>query len=55
MSGVRYVIVHGSFYSPDQIGAILFELSTNSSLAELGHFSDGEGDAVVYRLRERKE
>jgi hypothetical protein len=50
-SGVRYLIVHGSSYLPDEIGAILFELSANSSLAELGHFSDGEGDTVVYRLR----
>jgi len=50
-TGVRYVIVHAYLYSPDEARAVLSELAANPSLAELGHFSDGQGDAVVYRLR----
>jgi hypothetical protein len=48
---VRYLIVHTYFYAPDQAEAVLFELARNSSLAPLGRFCDGLGEAVVYRFR----
>jgi hypothetical protein len=50
-TGVRYVIVHTSVYSPDELQHALAELAANPSLTELGHFDAGEGEAVVYRLR----
>lgn len=50
-TGVRYVIVHTSSYSSDEARDILTELAASSSLAEVGRFGDGQGDAVVYRLR----
>jgi hypothetical protein len=49
--GVRYVIVHASAYPPDRAGEILTALSSDLSFSQLGHWHDGRGDAVVFRLR----
>lgn len=49
--GVRYVIVHTSSYVPSRATAITEALSTDLSFIELGHFHDGRGEAVVFRLR----
>ena len=49
--GVRYVIVHASAYAPDRADAVLVALSTDPSFTQLGHFNDGRGDAVVFRMR----
>jgi hypothetical protein len=49
--GVRYVIVHASAYAPDRAGEVLVALSTDPSLTQLGHYNDGRGDAIVFRVR----
>ena len=49
--GARYVIVHASLYSPDRAGAIVSQAMASPALAQLGHFSDGEGDGIVFVLR----
>jgi hypothetical protein len=49
--GARYVIVHTSLYSSDRAGEVLNAAITLPSLSQLGHFSDGEGTAVVFVLR----
>ena len=49
--GVRYIIVHASLYAPDDRGRVLWEAAMNPSLAELGHFDDGQGQAFVFSLR----
>ena len=50
-AGVRYVIVHASAYPAGGAGEILIALSTDLSFSQLGHWNDGHGDAVVFRLR----
>jgi hypothetical protein len=49
--GARYIIVHTSLYGPDQAGEVLNAAVANPFLAQLGHFSDGEGPAAVFLLR----
>ena len=49
--GARYVIVHTSLYSPDRAGEIVSQAMATPALAQLGHFSDGEGDGIVFLLR----
>ncbi len=47
----RYVIVHTSLYTPDRGGEVLTQALADPALAELGHFDDGHGTAVVFTLR----
>ena len=49
--GARYVIVHTALYSPDRAGTVLSAAVASPSLSELGHFHDGQGDAVVFLVR----
>jgi hypothetical protein len=48
--GVHYLIVHQSGYSPGRALSVVTALLTNPSLKHLGHFSDGRGVAVVFRV-----
>jgi hypothetical protein len=48
---VRYVIIHTALYDSDQADTVLATLSAESQITQLGHFNDGQGDAVVFRLR----
>jgi hypothetical protein len=48
---IRYVIVHTSLYAPDRAGELLTRAAGSGSLTQLGHFHDGQGDAVVFALR----
>jgi hypothetical protein len=45
------VVVHRDLYAPDRAGEILTQLVEDRSVAELGHFGDGYGTAVVFKLR----
>jgi hypothetical protein len=42
---------HTSLYAPDRSGDILTRLAVAGQFIQLGHFNDGQGDAVVYRFR----
>jgi hypothetical protein len=48
---VRYLVVHLYRYHPEDATLILHFLTDRHHLPELGRFSDGEGDAVVFALR----
>lgn len=50
-AGVHYVIVHTAAYNRDEAAAVLAALARNLAYTQLGSYSDGEGKAVVYRLR----
>ena len=50
-SGVEYVIVHLSSYTPDHAGSILAALESSLAFIELGRWNDGQGAAAVFRLR----
>jgi hypothetical protein len=50
-TGIRYVIVHSSSYSPADFQQIREELVTRPEVAELGIFQDGNGPAGLYVLR----
>jgi hypothetical protein len=50
-AGVRYVILHLAAYRQGEAAAILTTLASNLAYTQLGVFSDGEGKAVVYRLK----
>jgi hypothetical protein len=45
--GVRYLIVHGAFYSPSEIEGIHAALR-DAGMAELVEQSDGEGPAHLF-------
>jgi hypothetical protein len=51
--GVRYIVVHARPYGDDRAAyeRILASLGESQDVANLGRFSDGEGDAAVYTLR----
>lgn len=49
--GTRYVVVHASGYKRPQFDDVLLTLAAESRMVELGRFSDGEGDAVLYAMR----
>jgi hypothetical protein len=49
--GVGYVVVHVSLYRGAGAEEIVSAVAARSELVQLGSFSDGQGDAVVYRLR----
>jgi hypothetical protein len=49
--GVRYVIIHTSAYPADRAMAVLAAASADPHLVQLGHFDDGDGEALVFRLR----
>jgi hypothetical protein len=46
--GVRYVIVHTSFYRGDSAADVVAALGRHSRFRELGRFDDGLGPAVVF-------
>ena len=48
---VAYVIVHGSAYPEPAFGQLRSRIAMGSDLVELGAFKDGEGPAVLYRMR----
>jgi hypothetical protein len=48
---VRYLVVHLRRYPGEQATLVRDFLTERNRLAELGRFSDGEGDAIVYSLR----
>jgi hypothetical protein len=48
---VRYLILHFADYTPEDAVTIVNTLKTRDQLEELGHFDDGRGEAVVFRLR----
>jgi hypothetical protein len=50
-TGIRYVIVHGSSYKPQEFEDIRFELARQPEVAELGLFQDAYGPAALYILR----
>jgi hypothetical protein len=50
-AGIRYVIVHGSSYTPEWFEAMRLELVTKPQVVELGLFQDHEGPAALYILR----
>jgi hypothetical protein len=49
-TGIHYVIVHASSYSPAAFQQIREELVTTAQVAEIGMFQDGKGAAGLYRL-----
>jgi hypothetical protein len=48
---VRYVIVHQFGYDPETLNQLRTELERSGGFAELGSFTDGEGQAWLYRMR----
>lgn len=48
---VRYVIVHQFGYDPETLNQLRSEIERTSAFVELGNFSDGDGQAWLYRLR----
>ena len=50
-AGVQYVIVHISAYREGEAGSVLMALTLDQNYIQLGSFHDGQGTAVVYRLR----
>ena len=50
-AGVQYVIVHISAYREGEAGSVLMALTLDQNYVQLGSFHDGQGTAVVYRLR----
>lgn len=48
--GVDYLIVHGRFYTPDQLGAIVAALAQRADLIPVGRFPARDGETHVYRL-----
>ena len=50
-AGVQYVIVHISAYREGEAGSVLMALTLDQNYVQLGRFHDGQGTAVVYRLR----
>jgi hypothetical protein len=50
-TGIRYVIVHGSGYQPEEFEEIRLELARQANVAELGVFQDTDGSAALYVLR----
>jgi hypothetical protein len=50
-AGVHYVIVHLSSYRQAEAGSVQMALAVDPAYVQLGSFSDGQGTAVVYRLR----
>jgi hypothetical protein len=50
-ANVAYVILHGSAVSGAAFADLRDRIATGSVLVELGVFDDGDGPAVIYRLR----
>jgi hypothetical protein len=50
-TGIRYMIVHGSSYKPEEFEEIRLDLSRQPDVAELGVFQDAGGPAALYVLR----
>ena len=50
-AGVQYVIVHLAGYKHSETAGVLTALASNRAYTQLGVFGDGEGKAVVYRLK----
>jgi hypothetical protein len=48
---VAYVILHRSSYTPAAFEEMRNRVATGGALVELGSFDDGDGPAVLYRLR----
>ena len=48
---VRYLIVHTDAYRTDEVVVILDALKNRYGFPELGRFSDGSGEAVVFEAR----
>jgi hypothetical protein len=48
---VAYVILHGSSFTGAAFGDLRNRIALGGALVELGSFDDGEGHAVLYRLR----
>ena len=49
--GVRYLIVHGAAFGPATFAELQARLRADMAVSELGSFDDGEGPAVLYRMR----
>jgi hypothetical protein len=48
---VSYLIIHGASYGEAGFAALRAQLTDGGALVELGAFDDGEGQALLYRLR----
>jgi len=48
---VRYIVVHQFGYDPETLNALRADMERTGMFAELGSFSDGDGQAWLYRLR----
>ncbi len=48
---VRYVIVHAAGTPPDAFAARVDAVTSTGAFSELGRFADGQGEAVVFRMR----
>jgi len=48
---VRYIVVHQFGYDPETLNALRSDMERTGMFAELGSFSDGDGQAWLYRLR----
>jgi hypothetical protein len=51
MDGVRYIVIHLREYPAESRESIVNVVRNGYGLAELGRFSDGQDDAVVFALR----
>jgi hypothetical protein len=49
--GVRYLIVHGAGYPAEVFAELQARLHADVLFSELGRFDDGDGPAVLYRMR----
>ena len=48
--GVRYLVVHGGGYAPEEIGGIRAAL-VSAGMVEFGQFADVDGQAFLYTTR----
>ena len=49
-AGVRYVVVHGAFYHPDEYEALLARIALRPELRPHGKYSDPAGDCQLFVL-----
>ena len=48
---VSYVIIHQAGYDPETLNQLRTAMERTGAFAELGNFTDGDGEAWLYRLR----